>query len=172
MNEYENDDVVKVQWIAYRIIAPLLLTAGVFGNVLTLVALSSSSLRGVTYVYLTGIAIADTGVVIFWMPIGNRPVIQLTYRSLPHVVRRNVTAARLGYGVNGYYLSAIYQAHVELVAANTFMAASIFIMACLTVDRYLSVFLPGRLRGGYIRRNSHAAIVVSFVVGFLVILKG
>lgn len=41
-------------------------------------------------------------------------------------------------------------------------------MACLTVDRYLSVFLPGRLRGGYIRRNSNAAISVSFLLGFLV----
>ncbi|XP_012265703.2 probable G-protein coupled receptor B0563.6 [Athalia rosae] len=135
-----------VQWMAYGVVAPIFLAAGIFGNVLTLVALSSSSLRGVTYVYLTGLAVADIGVVVFWVPI----------------------AARLGYGISGYYLAAVYHAHVELVAVNTFMAASVFIMACLTVDRYLSVFLPGRLRGGYIRRNSNAAIAVSFLVGFLV----
>ncbi|XP_046623235.1 probable G-protein coupled receptor B0563.6 [Neodiprion virginianus] len=138
--------LIHANWIAYKVVAPTLLAVGIFGNILTLVALSSSSLRGVTYVYLTALAVADTGVVVFWIPI----------------------AARLGYGVSGYYVAALYHAHVELVAVNTFMASSVLIMACLTVDRYLSVFLPGRLRGGYIRRNSNVAIALSFLVGFLV----
>ncbi|XP_015602277.1 probable G-protein coupled receptor B0563.6 isoform X2 [Cephus cinctus] len=139
-------ELLHIEWAVHRIATPAILTFGLLGNILTLAALSGPSFRGVTYLYLTGLAVADIGVLISWIPV----------------------AIRLGYGMNKFYLAALYHAHIELVLLHTFMAASIFIMASLTVDRYVSVFFPARLRSGNIRRNANSLIIASFMLGFMI----
>lgn len=79
-----------------------------------------------------------------------------------------ISALRLGYGMNNNYLSALYYAHIELVILNAFSAASVFIMVCLIVDRYIFVFFPTRIRTGNTRKNVNSFIVSSFIAGFLV----
>lgn len=66
------------------------------------------------------------------------------------------------------YLLAFYHAHLELVILNAFSAASVFIMVCLIVDRYIFVFFPARIRTGNARKNVGSYILYSFIVGFAV----
>jgi len=79
-----------------------------------------------------------------------------------------VSALRLGYGMSNNYPSAFYHAHLELVILNTFSAASVFIMVCLIVDRYIFVFFPARIRTGNVRKNVNSFILSSFIAGFMV----
>lgn len=66
------------------------------------------------------------------------------------------------------YPSAFYHAHLELVVLNAFSAASVFIMVCLIVDRYIFVFFPARIRTGSARKNIGSSILSSFIAGFMV----
>lgn len=80
----------------------------------------------------------------------------------------HVPALRLGYGMSGNYLLAFYHAHLELVILNAFSAASVLIMVCLIVDRYIFVFFPARIRTGNARKNASSFILSSFIAGFVV----
>ncbi|XP_029164599.1 probable G-protein coupled receptor B0563.6 isoform X2 [Nylanderia fulva] len=133
-------------WTSYGIIVPIILTIGIFGNMAILIVLSSPVFRGIAYLYLSGLALAHIGVALSWITI----------------------TIRLGYGMNNNYLPAFYYAHIELVVLNAFSAASVFIMVCLIVDRYIFVFFPARIRTGSTRKNVNSFIVSSFIAGFLV----
>lgn len=137
---------MSLVWTSYGIIVPIILAIGIFGNVTILIVLSSPVFRGIAYLYLSGFALAHIGVALSWITI----------------------TLRLGYGMNNNYLSALYYAHIELVILNAFSAASVFIMVCLIVDRYIFVFFPTRIRTGNTRKNVNSFIVSSFIAGFLV----
>jgi len=79
-----------------------------------------------------------------------------------------ISALRLSYGMSNNYPSAFYYAHLELVILNAFSAASVFIMVCLIVDRYIFVFFPARIRTGNVRKNVNSFILSSFIAGFMV----
>lgn len=66
------------------------------------------------------------------------------------------------------YPSAFYHAHMELVAVNVFALASILIMTCLIVDRYIFIFFPARIRSRNARKNVRSFIMCSFILGFAV----
>lgn len=145
------DDVIRSRatslvWTSYGIIVPIILAIGVFGNVVILIVLSAPVFRGIAYLYLSGLALAHIGVTLSWIMI----------------------TLRLGYGMNSNYLSAFYHAHLELVILNAFSAASIFIMVCLIVDRYIFVFFPARIRTGSTRKNVNSFILSSFIAGFVI----
>ena len=46
---------------------------------------------------------------------------------------------RLSRGFWCNYFSAIYYAHLELFMLNTFMAASIFTVVTMTIERYFTI---------------------------------
>ncbi|XP_011865745.1 PREDICTED: probable G-protein coupled receptor B0563.6 [Vollenhovia emeryi] len=144
------DDVARNQesliWTCYGVIVPIILTVGVFGNAAILVVLSDPMFRGIAYLYLSGLALAHIGVVLSWITI----------------------TLRLGYGMSNNYPSAFYHAHLELVILNGFSAASVFIMVCLIVDRYIFVFFPARIRTGNARKNINSFILSSFIAGFMI----
>lgn len=133
-------------WILYKIIIPVILGFGIFGNAVILIVLFGPMFRGIAYLYLSGIALAHVGVLVSWIPI----------------------CFRLGYGMRNDYPSVFYHAHLELVAVNTFSTASTLIMTCLIVDRYIFVFFPARIRSGNIRKNVKSFILSSFIFGFSV----
>ncbi|XP_072745426.1 probable G-protein coupled receptor B0563.6 [Anoplolepis gracilipes] len=145
------DDVIRNRatsliWTSYGIIVPIILAIGVFGNVVILIVLSAPVFRGIAYLYLSGLALAHIGVTLSWIMI----------------------TLRLSYGMNNNYLSAFYHAHLELVILNAFSAASVFIMVCLIVDRYIFVFFPARIRTGNTRKNINSFILSSFIAGFVI----
>lgn len=122
------------------------MASGIFGNVLILAVLSTPMFRGIAYLYLRGVTFAHIGVLVSWIPI----------------------FIRLGYGMKNNYPSVFYHAHLEQVAVNTFAAASILIMTCLIVDRYIFIFFPARIRGRNARKNVRSFILCSFILGFAV----
>ncbi|XP_076233514.1 putative G-protein coupled receptor B0563.6 [Calliopsis andreniformis] len=132
--------------IIYRVIIPTIVACGIVGNTLILVVLSSPIFRGIAYLYLRGLASAHVGVLISWIPI----------------------MLRLGYGMRNNYPSVFYHAHLELVAVNTFAIASILIMTCLIVDRYIFIFFPARIRSRNARKNCNTFVLCSFILGFAV----
>lgn len=145
------DDVIRSQatslmWISYGIVVPIILTIGVFGNAAILIVLSGPVFRGIAYLYFSGLALAHIGVILSWITI----------------------TLRLGYGMSNNYPSAFYHAHLELVFLNAFSAASVFIMVCLIVDRYIFVFFPARIRTGKTRKNVNTFILSSFIAGFMI----
>lgn len=113
---------------------------------MNLIVLTRPMLRGVTYVYLSGLAIADLGVMLF---------------VIPMVVRLNKIQSQTP-------AVAFFHAHIELVITNSFMASSIFIVCFMTVDRYISVCLPTKFRSVHTRKNATLSIAVSYVLGTVV----
>ena len=77
-------------------------------------------------------------------------------------------AVRLSESHGRSYYAAFFHAHIELAATNSFMAASIFNVVCLTVDRYISVCLPTKFRSVHTRRNAHLAVAGSYLLAVLV----
>ncbi|CAG7722295.1 unnamed protein product [Allacma fusca] len=53
-----------LNWIAYKIIGPTIVSIGLLGNVLNLIVLTRPSFKGVTYTYLIGLACSDIGVLL------------------------------------------------------------------------------------------------------------
>ncbi|XP_054008703.1 probable G-protein coupled receptor B0563.6 isoform X1 [Hylaeus anthracinus] len=145
-----NENVLQVATpslrIIYRIVVPTVVASGIFGNILVLAVLSTPAFRGIAYLYLRGLALAHIGVLVSWIPI----------------------LVRLGHGMKNNYPSVFYHAHLELVAVNTFSTASVLIMACLIVDRYIFIFFPARIRGRNARKNVRSSILCSFILGFAV----
>lgn len=143
------DDVrsraISLAWTSYGIVVPIILAIGVFGNVAILIVLSGPVFRGIAYLYLSGLALAHIGVMLSWITI----------------------TLRLGYGMGNDYPSVFYYAHLELVILNAFSAASVFIMVCLIVDRYIFIFFPARIRTGNTRKNVNTYILSSFIAGFV-----
>lgn len=59
----------SLAWTSYGIVVPIILAVGVFGNVAILVVLSQPVFRGIAYLYLSGLALAHTGVILSWITI-------------------------------------------------------------------------------------------------------
>ncbi|XP_015435906.1 PREDICTED: probable G-protein coupled receptor AH9.1 [Dufourea novaeangliae] len=132
--------------VIYKVIMPVIVGSGLLGNILILTVLSMPIFRGIAYLYLRGLALAHAGVLVSWIPI----------------------FFRLGQGTKDNYPSVFYHAHLELVAVNTFSVASILIMTCLIVDRYIFIFFPARIRNRNARKNVHSFVLCSFIFGFAI----
>nr|CAD7202599.1 unnamed protein product [Timema douglasi] len=157
-----NESMGHLRWVAYKVTMPLIIVSGLLGNIMNLAVLTRPALRGVTYVYLSGLAVADLGVMLCVVPM---------------VMRLNRCPSLT-------YAAAFFHAHAELVATNSCMAASIFIVVCLTIDRwghrrffyrepnlsdmsshrYISVCLPTKFRSVHTRRNARVAIATSYAL--------
>ncbi|OXA61258.1 putative G-protein coupled receptor AH9.1 [Folsomia candida] len=61
-----------------------------------------------------------------------------------------------------------FYAHLEYPLANTFMASSIYIVLCLTVDRFASVCLPTRFKEFHTSDHSKRAMAAAAVLAILV----
>ncbi|KAJ9595039.1 hypothetical protein L9F63_013667 [Diploptera punctata] len=143
--EFE-DAMSDLRWVAYRVVMPVIIAGGLLGNLLNLVVLTRPSLKGVTYVYLSGLAVADLGVMMCVIPM----------------------AVRLSKSHGHSYFAAFFHAHIELAAINSLMASSIFNVVCLTVDRYISVCLPTKFRSVHTRRNAHLAVAGSYLLAIAI----
>ena len=106
--------VQSIKWIAYSLVAYLIVGLGIMGNLLSLVVLTRPNLKGVMYVYLLGLAVSNLCVLLTAVP------------ALYDI------SSGLG---GGHYTTAFFQAHLKLPLINSFMASSVYIIICMTVNR-------------------------------------
>uniref|UniRef100_T1J7B7 G-protein coupled receptors family 1 profile domain-containing protein n=1 Tax=Strigamia maritima TaxID=126957 RepID=T1J7B7_STRMM len=149
-NFYNEDEEFRrklehLEWVAYGVIAPMLIAIGIIGNLLNLVVLTRPNLKGVMYTYLTWLAISDLMSLIF---------------TIPTVLRF------VGMSLTDYY-SSFYHAHLELALVNAFMACSVFIVVAVTVDRYFSVSKPTKFKKVHTHSRARLWIVTAYVSSFV-----
>lgn len=126
----------------YGTVGPAIVTFGLIGNLIILLVVGRSSMSGnmtvpdliltpgqrntpstlalgAIPVYLSALALSDIGALLSSIPLW----------------------IRLSEQVSCSYWNAFYYGHLELFVLNTFMAASIFNVVALTLERYAIVFL-------------------------------
>ncbi|CAM1324283.1 Uncharacterised protein g8630 [Pycnogonum litorale] len=138
-----NVDCMKAY--AYRMIAPIVIGVGILGNILNLIVLTRPNLKGVTYIYLQWLSISDLLALVFAIPL----IARIT-----------------GVHLKSYYF-AIYHAYFELALLNLFLSTSVFIVICVTVDRFFSICLPTKYKDIHTPKRSRIAVILSFVSAIL-----
>ena len=135
-----------INYIAYDIIANIIVGIGIFSNILNLIVLTRPKLKGVMYVYLLGLAVSNLCVLVTAIP-------ALTFAS--------------GKKGSQSYSTAFFVAHFEIPMLNSFMAASVYIIICMTVNRYISIYHPTHFQRIHTFKNAYIAIAASFAGGVL-----
>ena len=98
------------------------------------------------YVYLLGLAVSNLCVMI---------------SAVPALV--DITAGLGG----GDYATAFYTAHVMFPMINAFMASSVYIIICMTVNRYISIYKPTDFQRLHTLKNARVSISLSFFFGII-----
>ena len=142
-----NTTVLQIKFVAYSVIANIVVAVGIVGNILNLVVLTRPNLKGVMYVYLLGLAVSNLCVLLTAVP------------ALYDIAK--------GLGDSGDYTTAFYQAHLELPLINTFMASSVYIIICMTVNRYISIYRPTHFQRIHTHKNAKISIAASFLGGIV-----
>lgn len=140
-----SDTVETINYVAYNIIAFIIVSVGIVGNILNLVVLSRPKLKGVMYVYLLGLALSNLCVLITAIP----ALVDIA----GNMDSRHSRA------------TTFFQAHLEIPLLNSFMAASVYIIICMTVNRYISIYKPTHFQRFHTFKNAYIAIFFSFVGG-------
>ena len=119
---------------------------GIVGNLFNLMVLTRPHLKGVMYVYLLGLAASNLCVLVSAIP---------------------ALLGLSGYLAGRDYLTAFYQAHLALPLINTFMASSVYIIICMTINRYISIYHPTHFKKFHTESKAKFSIAVSFLGGLL-----
>lgn len=120
-----NDDVKMLKILTYRIWLPFLVGLGIFGNVLNLITLRSSTLQNIPFMYIRAIAVFD----LLCLPLVGLACSRL-WQATPKF---------------SYHLT-FYQAHIERPLINVLLTASLFTALMLTVERYYLICKPHNIR--------------------------
>lgn len=145
LDSRSTETVERLKFIAYGVVSSVIIALGILGNVINLVVLTRPNLKGVTFVYLSWLAISDL------MSL----VISLTSMFRLHGMQPRT------------YTAAFYYAHVEMPLVNAFMASSVFLVVALTVDRYFSVCLPTRFKEIHNTSRAKRSIIAAYIAAFL-----
>jgi hypothetical protein len=140
--------VLQIKFVAYSVIAYIIVGVGIVGNLLNLVVLTRPNLKGVMYVYLLGLAVSNLCVLLSAVP------------ALFDIAGGGLAGA-------GAYPTAFYQAHLELPLINAFMASSVYIIICMTVNRYISIYRPTQFQRVHTHKNARISIAASFLGGIV-----
>lgn len=140
-----NGSVDRLKFIAYGIVSSVIIGLGILGNLTNLVVLTRPNLKGVTFVYLTWLAISDLMSLVV---------------SLSSMFRLHGMQPRT-------YAASFYYSHVEMPLVNAFMASSVFLVVALTVDRYFSVCLPTRFKEIHNTERARRSIASAYICAFV-----
>ena len=138
--------VELINHVAYNYVALFIVAVGIIGNILNLIVLTRPKLKGVMYVYLLGLAVSNLCVLIIAIP----ALISLT---APQCTQS--------------YAQAHFHAHWMIPMLNSFMAWSVYIIICMTVNRYISIYMPTYFQRIHTFKNAYVAIFFSFLGGVL-----
>lgn len=140
-----HQNVDRLKFIAYGVLSSIIIGLGILGNISNLVVLTRPNLKGVTFVYLTWLAISDLMALL----------ISLTSMFRLHGMQPRTFAA------------AVYYSYIEMPLVNAFMASSVFLVVALTVERYFSVCLPTRFKEIHNTKRAKCSIAAAYIVAFL-----
>ncbi|XP_054722395.1 probable G-protein coupled receptor AH9.1 [Uloborus diversus] len=140
-----NEHVERLKFVAYGIVSSVIIALGILGNAINLAVLTRPNLKGVTFVYLTWLAISD---------------LMSLLVSLSSMFRLHGMQPRS-------YAAALYYSYVEMPLVNAFMASSVFLVVALTVDRYFSVCLPTRFKEVHNTERAKRSIAAAYICAFL-----
>ena len=135
--------------VAFNIVAMVIVAIGILGNILNLIVLTRPKLKGVMYVYLLGLAVSNLSVLIIAIP-----ALMSIAKSPEPVYSKS-------------YVIAFFFAHLEIPLLNAFMAASVYIIIGMTVNRYISIYKPTHFQRIHTFKNAYLAIAASFLFGGL-----
>ncbi|EFX89018.1 hypothetical protein DAPPUDRAFT_95505 [Daphnia pulex] len=141
-----NSDAADAFAFIYGVVGPTIVTFGLIGNILILFVVGRSRMEGAIPVYLSALALSDMGALLSSIPLW----------------------IRLAQKVACSHWNAFYYGHLELFILNTFMAASIFNVVALTVERYTSVCLAGQFPKIHTPLRAKMAVATSFLLGLIV----
>jgi hypothetical protein len=142
MNGNCEDDVL--QCVCYYGIIPIMLVLGLCGSAFTLILISGSGFRGLTFYYLRALSISDMVYLFF-------------------VIGYVVEIMGMGNGdIN--FQAKYYLTHWDIVLCNTFITNSGFIILLLTLDRYRAICHPTRPRDANPGLYMGYALVASFLL--------
>ncbi|XP_035220669.1 probable G-protein coupled receptor AH9.1 [Stegodyphus dumicola] len=140
-----NENVEKLKFIAYGVVSSIIIALGILGNFINLAVLTRPNLKGVTFVYLTWLAISDLMSLVV---------------SLSSMFRLHGMQPRT-------YTAAVYYSHIEMPLVNAFMASSVFLVVALTIDRYFSVCLPTRFKEVHNTQRAKRSITAAYISAFV-----
>ena len=70
LDSLEHTEAVEyIKWIAYSVVAYVIVGVGILGNLASLVVLTRPNLKGVMYVYLLGITNVDLNVITHFLKV-------------------------------------------------------------------------------------------------------
>ncbi len=136
------ETVAMINHVAYNYVALFIVAIGIFGNLLNIIVLRRPKLKGVMYVYLLGLAVSNLAVLVIAVP----AVLSLTAPSC-----------------TPNYATAYFYAHLMMPLLNGFMAWSVYIIICMTVNRYISIYMPTYFQRIHTFKNAYVAIFCSFL---------
>ena len=139
--------IPNIYHVAFNIVAMVIVAIGILGNVLNLVVLTRPKLKGVMYVYLLGLAVSNLSVLITAIPA------LMSIAKSPEPIYSSL------------YAIAFFFAHLEIPLLNAFMAASVYIIIGMTVNRYISIYKPTHFQRIHTFKNAYLAIASSFIFG-------
>lgn len=132
--------------VAYQLVAPIIIVIGFLGNSLNLYVLTKLPINPHTKSYLTTLTITDLCVLVF---------------EIPMVIRLHDLLA-----VSSPI--AFFYAHFELPLLNASIATSIFIVVCLTIERYRSVCLRNMFATTQTRKKAVGYLTGCLVFGVII----
>ena len=135
--------------VAFNIVAMVVVAIGILGNILNLIVLTRPKLKGVMYVYLLGLAVSNLFVLFTAIP------------ALMSIAKSPEPMYSQTYALTFFF------AHLEIPLLNAFMAASVYIIIGMTVNRYISIYKPTHFQRIHTFKNAYLAIAASFLFGAL-----
>lgn len=138
----EEQKVLTVRHVAYGVVAPILLSVGIVGNVLVLVLLRLPRFKGVVFSYFIVLAGADLLSLVFCIS------------PIHHVLT----------GASLYHSTTVWYSYFELLFVGVAMSFSVLVVVCITVHRFFSVCRPTHFKRISTPRFARLSIAVAFGV--------
>lgn len=134
--------VTNARFVAYGIVAPIIVSVGMLGNLLTIFILRLPQFRGVTYTYFLTLAVSDFLSLFFCISFLHHMLLQGTY----------------------LYSTAVWYSYFEQLVVNIPMSTSVLVVMCVTVDRFFSVCRPTDFKRIHTSSYARAGILSSMVI--------
>lgn len=146
--QLEEEAVREVRHVAYGVVAPIIVSIGIVGNILVIALLRLPQFKGVVFSFFTVLAVADL------LSLG------FCISPLHHALA----------GGTLHYSTAAWYSYFELLFVGAAMSTSVLIVVCITVHRFFSVCRPGefqRLNTPRFPRISMVAALGTAVIAWL-----
>uniref|UniRef100_A0A0R3RJR6 G_PROTEIN_RECEP_F1_2 domain-containing protein n=1 Tax=Elaeophora elaphi TaxID=1147741 RepID=A0A0R3RJR6_9BILA len=140
--------VSLVNRITYGYIAPVIISFGIIGDIMTVATLTRSLFKrsSIIYTYLILLAITDLSTLLSVIPM----ILWLLDCRLCS------------------YPSALYYAHIGFPLVNAFMGTSVWIVVFLTMSQYMAVCHPFHHRYLRTRKMCVLLVIISYVMNFCI----